>query len=217
MYGHFYDNNGDNRDWSHLCPHIKFFKVRDNSNFKGGDSETLHALMKTEPEDVQRVHKIYREHFSETTFFDPFSGNQLDSGESMFEHVKNSQAQAVIFDWDRTLQQFECMTTNSFEWWCQKFGATTPERKEEFALALAIYHAGGTQRFNLLKDMFAHIKEKNQLVYVITGNPAVKTPGVELYVQIITKWGLEDYNLAHAINKYYFMAHDPVLSFGITL
>jgi len=211
MYGHFYDNNGDNRDWSHLCPHITFFKVRDNPDFKSGDSEALHALMETESEDVMRVYQMYTEHFSDT-FFDPVSGIVLDSGEDMFEHVKNSQAQAVIFDWDRTLQQFECMSTNPFEWWCQKFGATTPERKEEFVLALAIYHAGGTQRFNLLKDMFAHIKEQNKMVYVITGNPAVKTPGADLYVQITTKWGLEDYNLVHAHNKYVFMALDPVLS-----
>lgn len=38
------------------------------------------------------------------TFFDPVSGLVLDSDEDMFEHLKNSKARAVIFDWDRTLQ-----------------------------------------------------------------------------------------------------------------
>ena len=72
MYGHFYDNNGDNRDWSHRCPHITFFKVKDNANFCQGDAEALRVCMAAEPEDVQRVHQIYREHFSETTFLTLF-------------------------------------------------------------------------------------------------------------------------------------------------
>ena len=215
MYGHFYDNNGGNQDWTRLCPHITFLKVKDNVNFRKGDAEALRVCMASESEDVQRVHQIYSEHFAHT-FFDPVSGLELYSGESLFEHVKNSQVDVVVFDWDRTLQQFECMSTNPFEWWCQKFGATTRERTSDFALALAIYHAGGTQRFNLLKDMFAHIKEQNKLVYIITGNPAVKTPGISLYLQIISKWGLDKFNLVHAIDKYRFMADDPVLSFGIT-
>jgi hypothetical protein len=215
MYGHFYDNNRGNQDWHHLCPHIQFHKVQDNPNFDRGDSDALRVLLETESEDVQRVYKMYTEHFSDT-FFDPRSGNQLDTGESMFEHVKNSSVKAVIFDWDRTLQQFECMSTNSFESWCQKFGAETDERKEDFALALAIYHAGGTQRFNVLKDMFSTLKQQKKIVYIITGNPAVTTVGKELYIRILNKWGLNHFSLAYAINKYHFMANDPILCCRIT-
>ena len=215
MYGHFYDNNRGNQDWYHRCPHIQFHKVQDNPHFQQGDSHTLHALMEKQSDDVKRVYKMYTEHFSDT-FFDPLSGNYLDTGESMFEHVKNSSVKAVIFDWDRTLQQFECMSTNSFESWCQKFGAKTDKRKEDFALALAIYHAGGTQRFNALKDMFAAIKQQKKIVYIITGNPAVRTIGKELYIRILNKWGLDYFNLVYAMDKYYFMANDPILCGHIT-
>ena len=94
MYGHFYDNNRGNQDWYHLCPHIQFHKVQDNPNFHRGDSDALRVLLETESEDVQRVYKMYTEHFSDT-FFDPRSGNQLNTGESMFEHVKNSSVKAA--------------------------------------------------------------------------------------------------------------------------
>lgn len=152
------------------CPHIKFFKVRDSIHFQKGEPVPLEEQMMSEPLAVQNVYHMYSNYFS-NCFFDPSSGIELDNGANFFEHVTHIVHTSLLLS---SLQQFECMTTHSFDWWCTKIKAETHEEREQFAQSLAIYHTGGTQRYLQLKKTMEQLVQYNKLVYIITGNPAVK-------------------------------------------
>lgn len=214
MYGYFYDNSNANRDYYDACPYIVFKKVNDTPHFQNGDAKALADVLAHEYKPVQDVARMYAEHCAHS-FFDPTSGNTLADGTDFFKHVMSAAANdlvtAFVFDWDRTLQQFECMSTQSFEFWCTKYGATTPTKRYELSKAMAIYHSGGSERFHKLKHMFAEIQRHGKLVNIITANPAVRSPGRALYLEILNQWGLKYFRLEYATQKYLHMANDPML------
>ena len=224
MYGCFYDNNANNEDYSLLCPYVYFYRVEDTPMFSEGDSEALTLKMASEDVGVRKVYEMYKSHYSKC-YYDPYSGMRLSSGESLFGHVirhaQRPEVTSFIFDWDRTLQQYECMTTRSFNSWALDYGAVSDSEKKEFAKSLAIFHAGGKDRFDQLRNMFGHLNANNKAVSVLTGNPAILTEGRSVYLAIINEWGIRPYVLAYAPNKYEFMWSNnyfqtslgPVLSF----
>lgn len=214
MYGFFYDNCNANRDYYQRCPYIKFHKVNDNRAFKYGDDQALRQMILSEPISVQNVAIMYSKHTTHS-YFDPTSGLTLENGDDFFDHVihasKRNDVSTFIFDWDRTLQQFECMFMQSFDYWCQEYGANTVVKRFELSKALAIFHSGGTRRFLKLRHMFQEIQRNGKLVNILTANPAVQTQGRGVYLQIIEQWGLAYFRLEYSTNKYVHMAADPLL------
>ena len=212
MFGHFYDNSAGNRHHHELCPYITFHKVHDNPMFQHGDGHALHHVMAHEPPLVQAVARVYATHFPHS-FFDPQSGTHLDDGTDFFQHVmahaRSSHVSVFVFDWDRTLQQFECMSTRSFDSWRHEFAGVA---EHDLAKALAVFHAGGTARFHKLRHMFHEIQRHGKHVCILTGNPAVRSRGHSVYLRIIEQWGLRRFRLGHATHKYAAMANDPTLN-----
>jgi len=215
MYAFFYDNSDANRDYHRLCPHIKFHKVKDNPTFKHGDEQALLTMLAEEPKSVKDVALMYSKHVPHS-FFDPTSGLTLENGIDFFQHVMHAarleHVSAFIFDWDRTLQQFECMSKRSFEFWCQEHSALSLTQRYQLSKAMAVFHSGGTERFHKLRHMFAEIQRHGKLVNIITANPAVITPGRAVFLQIIEQWGLVYFRLNYSTNKYMHMARDPMLN-----
>lgn len=215
MYGYFYDNSNANRDIYHLCPYITFHKVQDNPTFQHGDATALQSTLAAEPKMVKDVAHMYAQHFHHT-FYDPDSGNTLEDGSDFFQHVmhaaKCDYVSAVIFDWDRTLQQFEAMSTRSFDYWCQQFGAESPTQRHQLAKAVAIYHSGGTERFHKLSHMFAELQRHGKHISILTANPAVSSPGRSVYQAILGQWGVKYYRLGYTEHKYTTLASDAMLS-----
>lgn len=212
MFGHFYDNCAGNKQQHELCPYITFHKVHDNPTFEHGDEHALQDLMAHEPPLVQAVAHAYAKHFPHS-FYDPQSGTYLDDGTDFFQHVvanaRSKHVSAFVFDWDRTLQQFECMSTRSFDSWRREFPTVT---EYDLAKALAVFHAGGTRRFHKLRRMFHEIQRHGQHVYILTGNPAVCSHGRSVYLKIIQHWGLPHFRLGHATHKYEAMSNDATLN-----
>lgn len=194
MFGYFYDNDIRNRDQRHLCPYIHFNKVFCDNNFSTGDSEAFTKMLSFETDEVRNVAKKHGFH----CHYDPTSGDRLESGEDFFNHVEQTTARhdvsVLIFDWDRTLQPYETMSTH-------------PRLVNTHALA--VYHAGGTTRFHKLRRMFRAIG--NKPVCIVTRNPAVLSQGMVNYQAILKEWGANPVYLAYAIDKYAFMAQDPFL------
>ena len=198
MFVHFYDNSWHNRDVNHLCPYIVFNKVKCD--------DYLDNIVPTfDSEDVRKVASLYSPRYH----YDPLSGNELNSGANFFEHVehmaRSPNVSAFVFDWDRTLQPYESMSTHSFKWFENKYDG------EDFSRALAIYHAGGFERFEQLRHMFGVINEQNKHVCILTGNPAILSLGREVYVRVLKEWGAKPVYVAHALDKYAFMAQDIFL------
>lgn len=215
MYGYFYDNSNANRDIHHICPYITFHKVQDNPTFQHGDAQALHSALVEEPKIVKDVAHMYAQHFQHA-YYDPESGNTLEDGSDFFQHVINAakcdHVSAVIFDWDRTLQQFEAMSTHSFDYWCHQFGAESPTQRYQFAKAVAIYHSGGTERFHKLTHMFAELQRHGKHISILTANPAATSPGLSVYHEILGQWGVKYCRLGYTTHKYMTLASDSVLS-----
>ena len=215
MYGHFYDNSYANRDTYSLCPYILFHKVYDNPRFAHGDSAAFVALVQRESADVRKLAQMYIHHFKHT-HFDPLSGNHLQTGEEFFQHVIQTanapNVSTILFDWDRTLQQFECMTTRSYAYWCAEMGARTDEEKRALSKSMAVLHSGGTERFLKLRHMFAHIQLQKKNVYIVTANPAVLSAGYSIYLEIIRMWGLGSFKIVYSTDIYGTFARDAGLS-----
>jgi hypothetical protein len=219
MYACFYDNNV--YDQNLLYPYIKFFKVVDTPMFTVGDDEALALLMEKESPSVQNIFQMYQKHYNHS-YYDPLSAQ---TAEDFVEHVCKQASHASIntfvFDWDRTLQPFECMSKWDLNKWSTIYGAETDMERKEFVRALAIYHAGGQKRFEKLCAMFRFLREKKKSVYILTANSAVNSPGKDIYEAILSEWGVEPCVVAYAHNKYVWLNSNvylqtcigPVLSF----
>ena len=208
MFVHFYDNNGQNCDTFRRCPYIIFNQVECNEQFRHerniNESEFAN-LIQNESKSVQRVASLYRHHHH----YDILSGNKLVSGEGLFEHVermcRSTNVSAFVFDWDRTLQPYESMRTQTFTFTKNKYG------KRDFSRALAIYNAGGLERVQKIRRMFTIINNCHKKVCIVTGNPAILTKGRDMYKHILEEWGIIPVYLAYAHDKYAFMAQDKFL------
>lgn len=217
IFANFYDNDIHNRDVNSLCPGITFFKIQDSSTTTcrpiNHDKE-LHELMSAEPYAIKKIAHMYKKYHKHSRY-DKNSGNNLESGEDFFTHVERAarhpDVSAIIFDWDRTLQPFESMSTHSFNWWARQFGVTNTKERHKFSRALAIYHAGGTKRFHKLRNMFSKIKKYSKPVFILTRNPAITSPGRDVYLHILHEWGVVPFSIEYTTDKYAHMSNDKYL------
>ena len=157
MFVYFYDNNWDNRDVNFRCPYIIYNKVFCDQNFQRHtvENDAFQNFISDESVSVQKISSLYSHHH-----YDPMSGIKLESGTGFLGHVehmaRSPHVSAFVFDWDRTLQPYESMTTHSLKWLENKYDG------EGFSRALAIYHAGGFERFQKIRHMFEWIFQNMQ-------------------------------------------------------
>jgi len=206
MFVYFYDNNWDNRDVNFRCPYIIYNKVFCDQNFQRHtvENDAFQNFISDESVSVQKISSLYSHHH-----YDPMSGIKLESGTGFLGHVehmaRSPHVSAFVFDWDRTLQPYESMTTHSLKWLENKYDG------EGFSRALAIYHAGGFERFQKIRHMFGVINKHKKNVCILTGNPAILSEGREVYNCVLKEWGADFVYLAYALDKYAFMAQDVFL------
>ena len=206
MFVQFYDNSWHNRDVNIRCPYIIYNKVFCDQNFQhhSSDNETFDNFILNESASVQQISSMYSQHH-----YDPMSGLQLESGDDFFDHVENmarsTQVSAFVFDWDRTLQPYESMLTCSVEHLRRQYAGN------DFRRALAIYHAGGHERFQKIRHMFGVINQCKKKICILTGNPAILTEGRSIYIAVLREWGVIPLYLAYALDKYDFMVQDIFL------
>lgn len=207
MFVQFYDNSWHNSDTKCRCPYIIFNKVFCEENFHrhSADDDAFKSFISKESVSVQKISSLYPHHHN----YDPWSGIKLESGVDFFVHVetmaRSSQVSAFVFDWDRTLQPYESMLKHSFNFLKAQYDG------EDFMRALAIYHAGGCQRFQKLRHMFGVINQCQKKICILTGNPAILTEGRDIYIRVLKEWGVTPMYLAYALDKYEFMAQDLFL------
>lgn len=207
MFVQFYDNNWHNRDVNFQCPYIIYNKVFCDQKFRhhSADNEAFTNFITNESASVQKISSLY----SHRHHYDPMSGIKLESGVDFFGHVENmarsSQVSAFVFDWDRTLQPYESMLTHSVDYLKTRYDG------DDFMRALAVYHAGGHERFQKLRHMFGVIKQCKKKICILTGNPAILTEGRSIYIHVLKEWGVTPLYLAYALDKYEFMAQDLFL------
>ena len=207
MFVHFYDNNWHNRGLNSRCPYIIYNKVFCDPNFQhhSVDNEAFQNFISNESASVQKISSLYSQHHH----YDPMSGIKLESGVDFFEHVENMarspQVSTFVFDWDRTLQPYESMLTHSVDYLKAQYDG------DDFMQALAIYHAGGHDRFQKLRHMFGVVKQYKKKICILTGNPAILTEGRNIYIRVLKEWGITPFYLAYALDKYEFMSQDLFL------
>ena len=207
MFVHFYDNSWHNRDVNSRCPSIIYNKVFCDKHFQSHsvDNEAFKNFISNESASVQKISSLYSQHHH----YDPMSGIKLESGVDFFEHVENMarspQVSTFVFDWDRTLQPYESMLTHSVDYLKAQYDG------DDFMQALAIYHAGGHERFQKLRHMFGVIKQCKKKICILTGNPAILTEGRSNYILVLKEWGITPWCLAYSLDKYEFMAQDLFL------
>ena len=215
---YFYDNNWSSKRNSDECPGVQFHWVVASGNEVGrnGDenkSSKWNEFSQYDNECISlfknnsNAHKIALYIQSRVGFlsYDKHAGK-----ESFYEHVKTAAAlpyvEGFVFDWDRTLQVTESMYRKlSLEKWRRRLGFDTIQETVE---ALSEFHAGGEERLQELREMFATIG--NKPVFIVTANSAIKDKRArEVFKGILKNWGCENVQGMHYSDrwgKYYAMA-----------
>lgn len=228
MFACFYDNRIGNGYESYLCPQVIFYKVRDTCRFERIDPEiknaydiVFDAILNVNPNNslpgcaFARMYAAFIKNVAGRYEFDPLAGDILQmSGQDFIMHVEKAcqmpYVSAFIFDWDRTLQKTELMLGHLT---IDDIMATlnVPQAcRAYFIQGVAIYHAGGANRYLRIVNMFRQMTRRR--VYIYTSNPAVQTASLDIYQAILEDWGCPQAVIQYSFNKYRDMSQDPFLS-----
>ena len=228
MFAFFYDNCISNAYDKHLCPHILFHKIRHTYNFERLDpilkreyDVLFDAILHVNPNfclpgaAYARMYAAQIKRMGGRYEFDPLAGDIIEStGEDFIMHVESacraSNVRAFIFDWDRTLQKTELMLAHLSIDDLMRMLHIPPESKSLFIQGVAIYHAGGANRYIRLVNMFRQLAQHR--VYIYTANPAVRTASIDIYQSVLQDWGCPQAFIQYSEHKYRDMSQDAFLS-----
>ena len=167
----FYDNDMKNiKHFREKLPQVESIMVDNDKNKEilDGEANSLYTIKFLEKYPTNKFALYLKSINNKEIGTDiGFSKNDV---KNLKQWVKKNNKKAVIFDWDGCITTIEGIII-----------PTTNKEEDHFHnqkitdLEIALYYAGGTIRFNMLRNMFELLHKKNIHVFILTNNPTAST------------------------------------------